>query len=320
MAALFLWLAMLSLMAIALFGCGDEPDTSAPQRQIIERTAGWEGALLYISDQNGPNPALGSVRIYDNISGFVEKTVDQTVAGAPADMFVTPDGGTMYVAGSDNGRVDKFRWDGNNWIRGGVTIDTPARSITAMAPAPDGSLYITANNGDSAGAIYRLNTDIDLVDDQQLTVSQIAELQGIAWSPDGKTVYMSGIGQDRLPRLFAASWPSLEITGSTDLTGASRISQSVVSMDGSLIYVMAEGHIYIVNPAASMVTGMLTPAEDLRTGYSDGALSADGGYLFATGNLAGEQASLYILDLRLNSLVKSVGHVADKARGVQRAE
>jgi len=309
-----------SMALLPSMGCGDEPDTSAPQRQIIERSAGWEGALLYIADQNGPNPAFGSVRIYDNVSGFVERTIDQTLAAAPADVFVTPDGGTMYVAGSENGRIDKFRWDGNNWIRGNITIDTAARSITAMAPAPDGSLWISANNGDDTGTMYRLNIATDRVDDKPLTVPRIAELQGIAWSPDGKTAFLSGIGQDRIPRLLMADWPSLEITGSTDLTGTSRISQPVVSIDGKLVYVMAEGYIYIVNPAASMTTGMLTPTDDLRTSYSDGALSADGQYLFATGNLPGQQASLYILDLKLNSLVKSVGHVADTARGIQRVE
>jgi len=316
-----LLLASLGLLAILPLGCTSyEPDTSAPQRQIIERPTEWQGALLHIADQNGPNPALGSVRIYDNISGFVEKTVDQTMAAAPVDMYVTRDGGTMYVAGNDNGRIDKFRWDGNNWIRGGITIDTPAQSITAMAAAPDGKLYFTAIDGEPPGKIYMLNMDIDRVEDGPLSVRQIAELRGIAWSPDGNTVYLSGIGQDRLPRLFAARWPTLESLGWTDLAGTEQANQAVASVDGGLIYVMAQGRIYMVNPMSSSVTGTLTPSENMETSYSDGALSADGRFLFVTGNLAGEQASLYIIDLSNNSLVKKVGHVAETARGVQRVE
>jgi len=314
-------MASLALLAFLQGGCtGEAPDTSAPQRQIIERTADWQGALLYVADQSGPNPAFGSVRIYDNVSGFVEITVDQTMAAAPADIYVTPDGGTMYVAGSYNGRIDKFRWDGNSWIRGGITIDTPAQSITAMIQGPDEKLYFTANDGESPGKIYQLDINVDRVEDVPLSVPQIADLRGIAWSPDGKTVFLSGTGQDQLPRLYLARWPSLEILSRIDLTGTLQSGQVVVSLDGGFAYVMAEGHVYIVNAVSSSVTGELAPSENIKTSYSDGVLSADGRYLFVTGNLAGEQASLFIVDLSNNTLVKKVGHVAETARGIQRVE
>ncbi|MHB9112725.1 MAG: hypothetical protein ACYC4D_08905 [Thermoleophilia bacterium] len=302
-------------------GCtSEEPDTSAPRRQIIDRPAGWQGALLYIADQNGPNPAFGSIRIYDNITGFVEKTIDQSMAAAPEDMHVTSDGGTMYVAGSENGRIDKFRWDGNNWIRGGVTIDTPAKSISAMAPAPDGKLFVIASDGEPAGKIYQLEMDVDRVKEGPLSVPQLSELRGIAWSPDGNIVFLPGLGQDRTALLLVARWPSIEILGRVELAGSSGVNQAVTSIDGSHIYVMAEGRIYIVSPISFSVTGMFEPSENTQTSYSDGALSADGRYLFVTGNQAGEQASLYVVDLSNNSLVKKVGHVADTAGGIQRAE
>lgn len=320
-ATLGLLIASLTLLAFLLIGCtSDAPDTSAPQRQIIDRTDDWQGALLYIADQGGPTPGLGSVRIFDNISGFVEKTVVQTMAAAPADIYVTTDGGTMYVASSESGRIDKFRWDGNNWIRGGITIDTPAQAITAMTPGPDGKLYLTTNDSESPGKIYRLNIDLDRVEDVPLSVPQIAELRGIAWSPDGKTVFLSGAGQDHQPRLFLAIWPSMEILSWIDLAGTLRSNQVITSVDGGYTYVMAEGRIFIVNTASSSVTGELAPSENTKTSYSDGALSADGRYLFVAGNLAGEQASLYIVDLSNNTLVKKVGHVAEIARGVQRTE
>ncbi|MEK6537419.1 MAG: hypothetical protein AABZ63_08030, partial [Actinomycetota bacterium] len=88
--SIHLFVAKLSLallvLVIALLaaGCTDEgPDTSAPQRTVIDRTPDWRGALLYIADENGPVPGWGSVRVYDNVSGFVEKTVEQTAAAGP---------------------------------------------------------------------------------------------------------------------------------------------------------------------------------------------------------------------------------------------
>lgn len=316
-----LLLAALAFIFIFPLGCTDEePDTSAPRRQIIDRPADWQGALLYIADQSGPNPAFGSIRIFDNITGFVEKTIDQSMAAAPSDVYVTPDGGTMYVAGSENGRIDKFRWDGNNWIRGGITIDIPAESISAMAPAPDGTLFVTARDGGPAGKIYQLDLGADRIKESPLSVPQLFELRGIAWSPDGTLVFLPGLGQDRMGLLLVARWPSLEIQGRVELAGASGVNQAVTSIDGSHIYVMAEGRIYIVSPVSFSITGTLEPSGNKQTSYSDGALSADGRYLFATGNLSGEQASLYTVDLSNNSLVKKVDHVADAARGVQRAE
>ena len=316
-----LLLTSVAFIFIMLAGCtSEEPDTSAPRRQVIERTADWQGALLYIADQNGPNPAFGSIRIYDNITGFVEKTINQSIAAAPADMYVTPDGGTMYVAGSENGRIDKFRWDGNNWIRGGVAIDSPAVSIFAMAPAPNGMLYFTARDGEPFGKIFKLDISADRVEQDPLSVPQLSELRGISWSPDGNTVFLSGMGRDGKAQLLKATWPSLEILGRVDLSEASGVNQVVTSIDGSRIFVMAEGRIYIVDSASFSVTGMMDPSGNPQTSYSDGAISADGRYLLLAGNLAGERASLYIVDLSNNSLVKRVGNVAEKAGGVQRAE
>lgn len=320
-AVICLLLTSVAIVVIMLVGCtGEEPDTSAPRRQVIDRTADWQGALLYIADRTGPNPAFGSIRIYDNVTGFVERTIDQSIAAAPSDMYVTPDGGAMYVTGSENGRIDKFRWDGNNWIRGGVIIDTPASSIFAMAPAPDGMLYFTADDGGPSGKIYQLNMIADQAEPTSVSVPQLSELRGIAWSPDGNTVFLPGLGQDRTAQLLAARWPSLEILGRVDLSGATGVNQAVTSIDSSRIYVMAEGRVYIVDPASLSVTSTIEPSGNPQTSYSDGAISADGRYLLLVGNQAGDRASLYIVDLSNNSLVKKVGNVAEKAGGMQRAE
>ena len=238
----FILILDVALMLLFFSGCtSGEPDTAAPERTVIDRTADWQGALLYISDAAGPVPAWGSIRIYDNVSGFVEKTVEQSVAANPSDVYVTRDGGSMYVSGTDNGRIDKFRWDGNNWNRGGVVIDTPARTITSIAAGPDGGLYITADDSGPAGTIYQVNTGTDKVEANPVSITALADLRGISWSPDGLTAYLSGNSPEGVSRLVIASWPTLEIKGLVDLPGTSRANRSIVSQDGRVIYVMAEG-------------------------------------------------------------------------------
>ena len=241
------------------------PDTSAPQRTVIDRTADWQGALLYISDATGPTPEWGSIRIYDNVSGFVEKTVEQTVAANPSDVWVTADGGSMYVSGSDNGRIDKFRWDGNNWNRGGVVIDTPARLITSIAPGPDGNLYVTADDSALAGSIYKINARLDKIDGEPLRFPGLANLRDITWSPDGTSAYLCGTGAAGAAQLAIASWPSLAVSGLVDLPGSPRANRALTSGDGRFVYIMADNAIYIFNVATRSISATFSPSG--RSGY-----------------------------------------------------
>ncbi|MCL4472484.1 MAG: WD40 repeat domain-containing protein [Actinobacteria bacterium] len=311
---------MAAIAILALAGCGESPDTSAPERTVIDRTRDWQGALLYIADANGPVPEWGSVRIYDNVSGFVEKSVEQSVAASPVDVYVTPDGGSMYVAGSGNGRLDKFRWDGNNWIRAGVTIETPATRITSMAPGPDGRLYVTADDGGSAGKIYAVNLGSDSVEGSPQSLPDLADLRGIAWSQDKSVVYLCGVTAKGSARLIAAAWPSLAVRNQVDLQGATAANHPLLSADGLLIYVTGSGSIYRVDTSSLSVTGSFAPSGNPATNYSGSALSADGRSMFAAGKSAGEESTLYILDLASGSTVKAVKHISDTAGGIQRVE
>jgi len=318
----FLAASFMSCLVLLPLACTDAgPDTSAPQRTVIDRSPDWQGALLYIADENGPVAGWGSVYVYDNVSGFVEKTVEQTAAASPVDVFVTRDGGSMYVAGANNGRIDKFRWDGNNWIRGGITIETPAQLITSLAPGPDGQLYITAadSNG-SAVKIYRVNTAADSIEGKPLDFPQLSSLHGIAWSPDGSTVYLSGNGTDGQSRLAIASWPSLAIKGWVELPGSPRTNQVLVGADGRYVHVMTEGRIFKIDSISMALASASTPSGRPDTTYLDGALSADGRFMFVTGRTAGEDSSLYIIDLTNDAVVKTVKHMGDSAGGIQRVE
>ena len=318
--ALVVSLAAAGLLTLALFaaGCGETPDTSAPERTVIDRSAGWQDALLYIADENGPTPDWGSIRIYDDVSGFVENTVEQSAAASPVDVCVTPDGGSMYVAGGPNGRIDKFRWDGNNWNRAGVTVDTPAQQITSIAPGPDGKLYVVADEGGSS-RIYAVNLATDSIEGPPLSFPDLPDLRGIAWSPDGSTVYLAGVSAQKTARLDAAGWPSLNIKGRADLPGAAAI-HPLPSVDGRLVYVTALGAVFKIDAASMGLAGSLAPSGNPATVYSGSALSADGKSMFVAGKSAGEDSTLYVLDLASGSVVKSIKHISDTAGGIQRVE
>lgn len=324
---IYLFVAKLSMallvlvVALSAAGCsGDDPDTSAPQRTVIDRTPDWQGALLYIADENGPVPGWGSVRVYDNVSGFVEKTVEQTAAAGPADVYVTRDGGSMYVAGAENGRIDKFRWDGNNWNRGGVTLELPVTSISAVMPGPDGKLYVAANGGDRQGQLFRLDLITDRVEDQPVPFASLLDVQGAAWSPDGSTVYLSGRSPQGQWRLCSASWPSLSAERCLDLPETTGASKPVVTVDGRSVLIMAPERVLMIDPASMTVRGTFAPSGNPATMYSDGALSVDGNFLFVTGKAAGQFSTLYVVSLADNTTVHTVKNISDTARGIQRVE
>ncbi len=313
------------LLAALLFmffagGCAsDDPDTSAPRRAVIDRTADWQGALLYIADESGPLAQWGSIRVYDNVSGFVEKTIEQSAAATPVDTFVTADGSSMYVAGK-NGRIDKFRWDGNNWNRGAVTIDVPSKEIGALKPSPDGNIYAVASETGATGGLYRIDTAVDRADLQPLAATPLTSLRGVSWSPDGLSVYLAGATGEGQYRLYADSWPTMQVKGFIDLPDTALVNQAETSADGRFVFIAAKGKVFKADIGSMAVAGSFAPSGNPETVYADCALSADGRFLFTDGKTPGEDSTLYVIDLVSGATVKSVRHISDTAGGIQRVE
>ncbi len=309
-----------SLPALTVIsGCGYEPDTSVPQRTEIDRSADWHGALLYVADENGPTPGWGSIRVYDNVSGFVEKTVEQTAAAAPADVFVTPDGSSMYVASKANGRIDKFRWDGNNWNPGTVTIDTPAGQLLALVKGPDGLLY--AADGAPANGVARLlavDPAADRLTGGEIDFPGYTVAHGAAWSIQGSQLFVPVTGPRGSGLLFAA-WPGGTVTGYLSLPAAS-LNEAVTSLDGRFVYVMARGEIFQVDAANRTLVASIKPAPKPDTDYYGADFSADGRFLFVTATPPASDSTLYIISLADNSVASAVKHISVKANGVKRAE
>jgi len=313
--------AGLLLLAIVIFmgGCGaPEPDTSAPQRVEVSRTDDWRGALLYIADEAGPTADWGSIRVYDNVSGFVEYTVEQTLAAGPGDVYVTPEGSTMFVASLSNGRIDQFHWNGNGWNHGSSTIDSPSSPLLTLAPGPDGMLYAADGATTSAGRFYVLDPNSGKLDTQGLSIPGLTGARGICWTADGRQAFVSGVGSNG-PVLLKLSWPDAQVLAAADLP-LPQPHQAVSSTDGALVFVMGQGAVLIVDARSLATVTTLQPSGAPDTTYYDGAFSADGRYLFTAGMEPGADSTLYVIDLNNNSVVQTVPHIGARANGIQRVE
>ncbi|GBE58022.1 hypothetical protein BMS3Abin01_00950 [bacterium BMS3Abin01] len=312
-------LLLSAVMLLYMSGCtAEEPDTSAPQRKEIERTADWQGALLYVADEVGPVDSWGSIRVYDNVSGFVEETVEQTLAAGPSDVYVTGDGSTMYVSSLANGRVDQFHWNGNNWSRGNSAINSPALSLLTLAPAPGGLLYVADGDSTGDGRFFILNPETGRLDDRELAVPDLTAARGISWAADGSQAFISGISADG-PVLLKLSWPAKTVSGSLALP-VPQPHQVVTSLDGASLFVMGQGTIIRVDPATMTILATIQPSGSPATEYMDGAFSADGRYLFTAGTEPGADSTLYVINLANLGVVHTVPHVSARANGIQRVE
>lgn len=311
---------LIVLIIFALGGCTDEsPDTSAPERIEIDRSEDWHGALLYIADGNGPVAGWGSVRIFDNVSGFVEATVEQTMAASPSDLYVNDRGNQMYVSSMANGVVDLFFWDGNGWHRGTSEIETPAKSLLAIEAGPDQLLYLAGSTpaGD-AGAIYKLSQEHDDLLAEPVIIPGITEARGIAWSEDKTSAIVTGSGPGG-PSLTLLAWPAAAVTGTVNLP-VELVNQPQTSPDGKTLFVACRDRILTADPKSGAITGSLAPSSEPGTDYYDVAFSADGRFLFAPGTPPGGDTTLFVIDLSTGSTVSQITHVSIKANGIKRTE
>ncbi len=307
-------------LALVLAGCGS-PDTSAPERTVLKRSADWRGALLYIADAQGPDPEFGSVRVYDNVSGFVEKTVEQNLAASPSDVYVSPDGGSMYVASSANGEIDSFRWDGNNWVHD-HDIETPAASLETLVRGPDKLLY-AAGALDSRGParlFYRLDPAAGKLA-ASVSFPELSSVSGISWSPDGASAYIAGTATSGAAQLAVYTWPSRSYQKAVALPGIKETHEVVTSPDGRFVYVMCRGKLLKIDAAKRTLAGALTPDPNPQADYYGAAFSADGRYLFTDAtDPGGSESTLYIIDLNSNNVVKTVNKISVDAKGMKRTE
>ena len=319
--AVKLWILLIFPLLILMPGCGNEPDLSAPERIEVERSADWHGALLYIADRSGPAADRGSIRVYDNVSGFVEKTIEQVSAAEPSEAFVTPDGSSMYAASFANGLIDRFRWDGNAWIRGSFDIETPATSLLTLKAGPDGRLYsIDGSAGFQSARVYALDPATDRLAPDAIDIPALRSASGISWSLDGSRAYVAGISSaSQTPVLLEIDWPAGTVIRSIEMPLA-QSGKVVTAPDGRFVYVTGRGQILKMESATGAIAGYLNPGLNAAIDYSDADFSADGRFIFIAGTQPGNDSTLFVVDLESGALVNTVEHISKRADGLQRVE
>ena len=283
-----LYFIALIFLIIFASSCGAEPDTSAPERVEIERNKDWTGALLFIADEKGPTAESGSVRMFDNVTGFVEKTIEQTAAALPADVYVLPDETSMFVASHANGLIDRFNWDGNNWIASGLTIETPSRSLSVIKGGPDGLIYAVNDvSGTGPASILVLNRRGELL--PAMEAPGLARVTGLSWSADSTKLFLVGQWQtNSAPILVTMSWPEKTLISSIDLPLSSP-GQLITSPDGKYLFVMGESVLQIDLASGKATTFIQGGGNGIQ--YVDGDFSADGQFMFITVEHRGRQRS-----------------------------
>lgn len=227
----------------------------------------------------------------------------------------------MFVAGGANGLIDRFRWDGNNWIPGETTVEPPAASISALRQGPDGRLY-ALDGSLTAGlaSVYIIDPVSGSLAAQPVTFPGLTTASGISWSADNAAVFLTGISRDSSrSSLLTATWPSAQPVRIQELP-LETVRQVVTSPDGKFLYVMGRGKILKIDTTAGAVISSFDPASSEAVDFADADFSADGRYMFVTGTPPAGNSGIYVVDLETLSSVSVLQDIGVKVLGIQRVQ
>ncbi len=227
---------------------------------VFQRNAAT-GKLLWLEEQK------------DGVSGVTGLDFARAVV-------VSPDGNNVYAAGQRAGSVVVFKRNGltgtltyAQTLTDGVDGVDGLAGVDALAISPDGKHLYAAGMGDNAVAVFRRGSEgrlafaetlRDQKDDPQFG---IVGTSGLAVSPDGKQVYVTGQGDDALA-VFArnVSTGHLKLVniyaqGVDEVEGLYGAMAVKVSPDGKRVYTtgMNDGAVSAFDRDAA--TGTLTFVE-----------------------------------------------------------
>ena len=243
-------------------------------------------------------------------TGALLATSAATTLRSTSALALSPDGAHLYAA-SLEGTLTAFRRDAGT---GGLEfVESEMDGIGALdalgmpqavAVSPDGG-HVYVAGGEDAVVVFARDAGtgrITLVETQRDGVGGVDGLddpRGIAVSPDGDHVYVTGFADDAVAAFArdggtgALTFLALFRDGIGGVDGLDGASSIAISPDGEDVYVTGRNEDALAVFARDAGTGLLTPTTVLRQGFGgidglDGAsglaLSPDGANLYAVGS------------------------------------
>jgi DNA-binding beta-propeller fold protein YncE len=255
------------------------------------------------------------------------------------DVTVSPDGRSVYVTGSGNDTVSHFFRDGEGRIsydgcvgnRSGNGCEDvpfePLDSPRSVAVSPDGkSVYVASVGSDSVSHFFRapqgqITFDGCVTDsgtENCAVAAGVAEASDVAVSPDGKSVYATGLGSNAVVH-FTRLAPDGQIVrkgclsgsatdGCDDLPGKPIDSpvDIAIAPDGTTAYVASLYRQVIARLALRPADGTPSFAGCVATTNDSGCATVQSAVPFAAQSLAisPDQRSLYAAVPTMNALAR----------------
>ena len=302
--------------AVAAFsrnaGTGSLTFIAAPANPAVQPSAA-EGAVVLEPGGAQVYVASEAVAVFARNAGTGVITATGAVMPlrSVTAMALSPDAAHLYVA-APNHTLAVFRRDAGTGAvefveseRDGIGLLDALGSPAAVAVSPDGAHVYVAGGEDAVIAFARDGgtgkvTLVEIERDGVGGVDGLDDARGVAVSPDGNHVYVTGLADDAIA-VFARNAGTGALTflavvrdgvgGVDGIDGAHGIA---ISADGEDVYVTGENDDAIAVFARDGGTGLLTLVTEHRQGVSgieglDGvsalALSPDGANLYASGTL-----------------------------------
>lgn len=273
---------------------------------------GWLGMAM---DASGRYVFVGNNHWRDNPShgvAIIDTVLKRVIADIPLTnsnvhgLAVLPDGSRVYV-GSFDGRVSGVVYVD---VATGTVGSIPLGSrVQLIAISPDGkTLYAPTSTGDGVGGVALIDTETNTVK-STVPIPDGYSTGGIAVTPDGKTVFLTGYasGSATLTRRnWALDLESMTIQQVTDqqvtaaYAGLSWMNRTAKTADGKIEYDVVHAATGLIIRKIDTRTGAVLASSAITGTYTGGAmmLSPDGKHAYVISNSgAGVGAILSIIDV-----------------------
>jgi YVTN family beta-propeller protein len=262
------------------------------------------GGLACATSPSAEKPA-DPTRIYvtnqlDNTASVIDGATHKTVATvrvgvSPAQMAVSPDRKSVYVANTGSDTVSVLNTD-NDTIARNIALPRGSSPI-GVAVSPNGRYLYTANGGSNRVSV--LDTRAGRV---VASVRVGTQPLSVAAAPDGKTVYAANSGSGDVSVIDARTNRAVRA-----ITTGRFPSGVAVTPDGASLYVTNElSGVTVVNARTGTVKARLREPSPFSV-----AISPDGGRAYVTGLGPGRVTAIDTGTHRVSSTVSVGPHGTD---------